>query len=311
MKLLLLLAASLWLLGCKKEPAGLARKLDRRIEVYNDSSSLTTAFEYDARGRIVTIKTAVNNQPLQPALTVTYSGNEASVQFQPYREGTVNVSRQLRLVMDPNGKLLQRIFHAEKTDLSNPSFTEQGSSVLNLSYTAAGFLQTAIYHRFDSAYRPGSIWTSRDSFVTQYTTINGRLTRVDQTGGTIYTIDNGTLITASRTKEYHTVFSYTQQQPNNFDCSNAAILNQVTGFGFTEQYYDVNVFEPIADAIYQYMPDRIQKQALEKDENGNITIGFSSDVQVERTYNEDGMLETTEVLTPDQGMKRIRYMYVR
>lgn len=311
MKKLILFAASLWLLSCKKEPAGPGNKLDRRIEVYNDSTSLTTAFEYDARGRIVTIKTAVNNQPLQLALTVTYSGNEANLQFQPYREGTVNVSRQLRLVMDPNGKLLRRIFHAEKTDLSNPTFIEEGSSVLNLSYDAAGFLQTATYHRFDSAYRPGSIWTSRDSFVTQYTTINGRLTNADQIGGTIYTTDNGTLVTAGRTKEYHSVFLYTREQPNKLDCSNAAILNQVTGFGFTEQYNDVNVFEPIADAVYQYLPDRIQKRALEKDENGNITIGFNSDVQVERTYNEDGMLETTEVLTPNQGMKRIRYMYVR
>ncbi len=312
MKLLLLFILSLLLLSCKKTDPGPSKRLERRVEVYNDTASFTTAFEYDSQGRIVTIKTASNNKPLQLSITVSYSGNEATMQFQPFNDGFFNVSRQMRLQVDADGKLLQRSFLVKKNDPSDPSYYQEGLSTLALSYDAAGYLKRATYYSFDSSWRPGSIGISRDSFITQYSTIDGKLTNADQTGGTLYTLDTDTTFyQTNRSKEYHTVFSYTKLQPNDFDCSNAVILNQIIGFGLSDQYYDVNEFEPIVDASYPYMPDRTQKRALEKDENGNTTIGFNTDVQLDRTYNKDGMLEKTEVLTPYQGMKRIEYYYIR
>lgn len=312
MKLLLLLTLSLWLLSCKKTDPGPAKRLERRVEVYNDTASLTTAFEYDSQGRIVTIKIASNNQPLQLFLAVSYSGNEATLQFQTFNDGFTNVDRQMRLLLDTDGRLLQRIFRVKKTDISNPSYYQEGLSTLDLDYDATGFLKTANYYRFDSSWRPGNIWTTRDSFITQYTTIDGKLTNVDQIGGTLYKVDTGSNpVMGYRTKEYHSVFLYTKEQPNNFDCSNAGILNQIIGFALSDQYYDVNEFEPIVDAQYKFMPDRTQKRALEKDENGNTVVGFNTDVLLQRTYNKDGMLEITEVLTPYQGMKRIEYYYIR
>lgn len=312
MKFLLLFILSLWLLSCKKTDPGPSKRLERRIEVYNDTASLTTVFEYDAQGRIVTIKTASNNKPLQLYITVSYSGNEATMQFQPFNDGFFNVTRQMHLLLNADGKLLQRSFLVKKNDPSDPSYYQESLSSLDLNYDAAGYLKTATYYRLDSSWRPGSRWTSRDSFITQYSTIEGKLTNADQTGGTSYTLDTDTgYYKTNRIKEYHTVFSYTKLQPNDFDCSNAAILNQIIGFNLSDQYYDVNEFEPIVDAGYRYMPDRTQKRALEKDENGNTAVGFNADVQLNRTYNKDGMLEKTEVLTPYQGMKRIEYYYIR
>lgn len=312
MKLLLLLTACIWLFSCTKDDPAPAKRLDRREEVYHDGSSQIMAFEYDATGRIVNIMLGYGGQSLQPFITVSYSGNEATATFQPFKDGAITVTRQLRLFLDADGRLLQKFFHAQKADASDPLFYEGSADTMNLSYDTGGFLQTISYHRYDSSRRSSSIWTSRDSFITQYTTIDGKLTNADQLGGTVYKLNDGGNITIStRTKEYHSTFSYAKQHPNNLDCSNAGILNMVIGFNASSQYYDVNVFEPIADARYRYLPDRTQKHALEVDGNGNIAVGFNSDVELDRTYNKDGMLENTEVLTPNQGLRRIKYFYTR
>lgn len=312
MKLLLLLAVCICLFSCTKDDPGPAKRLDRREEVYHDGSSQIMAFEYDAKGRIVNIRLGSGNQALQPFITVSYSGNEATATFQPYKDGSITVTRQLRLLLDADGRLLQKFFHAEKADATDPLYYEGSADTMNLSYDPGGFLQTISYHRTDSFWRNSSIWTSRDSFITQYTTIDGKLTNADQLGGTIYTlVDGGTVTISTRTKEYHSTFGYTKQHPNNLDCSNPGILNMVIGFNASSQYYDVNVFEPIADARYRYLPDRTQKLALEVDENGNIAVGFNADVELDRIYNKDGMLETTEVLTPNQGLQRVKYFYTR
>ena len=312
MKLLLFLTASLWLLSCKKDSKEPAQKLSRREEITDNGTLIITQYEYDAQGRIVAIKTGQNNDPVQPNITVTYSGNEAILHFLPYVEGAVTTARQLHLILDAGGKLLRRVLSSQTVDALHPANFQSASDTMDCAYDAAGFLVTVSGRRSDSSwYQPATSITSRRTFTTLYTTVDGKLTHTDQTGLVSRMVsDNSAVTSITKTLDYHGIFSYTKQYPNKFDCRNAAILNQTSGYGGSDMYFTVNVFEPLVDAQYLYMPERTQLQALEK-ENGNVVVGFNSDVEVARTYNQDGMLATTEIITPNHGLQKISYFYSR
>lgn len=311
MKLVILFSASLWLLSCNKEDKSepTAKKLLRKEVTTHNGTLLVTAYNYDDQGRMVAIKTGVNNDPLQPDISISYIGYEVEVQFQPYTDSVSATARQLRLTLNAAGKPVTSVFFANQVYYSQPSDYNASSFTMDFTYDAAGFLKTVSNRRVDTSYRPGSSWSSRRSFTSQYITVDGKLVTMDQYGQRANRLVNSSGIsTDTRTFEYHGIYSYTKLHPNTSDCSNAAILNQLAYDG-TSQYTAVNPFEPLADAQYRYMPDRTQIQFKEVDGYGNTTIGFNGDVEVSRTYNSSGMLETTETITPNQATTKIRYFY--
>lgn len=314
MKLLFLITAALWLLSCKKEHTETAQRLYRTEELTSIGSINVTEYGYDAQGRIVTIKKGFDNNPVSPFITVTYNGSEATLQFQPATNGTTTTTRQIRLTLDAGGKLLRRVFLGQQADLLHPNYYEAGTDTMDCSYDAAGFLKTVSVRRSDSFWRPPSTSISgRRTFTTQYTTADSKLTNIDQSGlDTRIMNDGSNIYVNTRTLEYRWVLSYTKLHPNKYDCSNAAVLNQtIGGPEGSSQYYFINLYEPLVDAQYPYMPDKTQIHGREVEENGNVAINFAGDVEVARTYNSSGMLATTETISPNPSTKRIRYFYGR
>lgn len=314
MKLLFLITASLWLLSCKKEHTETAQRLFRTEELTNNGTIYVTEYGYDAQGRIITIKKGSNNNPVQPFITVTYNGNEATLQFQPATDSVSTTTRQIRLTLDAGGKLLRRVFFGQQVDLLHPNYYEAGTDTMDCSYDAAGFLKTVSVRRSDSFWRPPSTSISgRRTFINQYTTADGKLTNIDQSGLDTHILNDGSnMYINTRTLEYQWILSYSKLQPNKYDCSNAAILNQtIGGSEGSSQYYYFNLYDPMVDAQYRYMPDRTQIHGREVEGNGNVAIDFTGVVEVNRTYNASGMLATTETISPNPSTKRIRYFYGR
>lgn len=312
MKVALIIIVSLWLISCKKDAAGPSRRLYRIESTPNAGYVFVTEFEYDAEGRIVVVKRAMNNDPLQKTMTITYDGNEVILTFTPFTDSLSTLYREIHLTLDNSGKLLKRIYRGNSVFLQPSSRYQASGDTMNFVYDGSGFLKTVTVRRFDSSwYAPANGSSNRRTFTNQYTTVDGKLTNVDQLGfeTRIVTNNNVTIFNDTRTLEYHANFGYTKLYPNKYDCTNAAILNQEIGADGGSQYYFLIADDPLVDAQYKYMPDITQIRGKETEGNGNVAINFNGIVEVIRTYNADGMLATTETISPNPATKIVRYFY--
>ena len=313
MKLLLLLFAAVVFISCKKNTEG-ALKLIRKEATTYTGVLLKTEYEYDSQNRIIAIKQAENNAALTTAVTISYSGNEAVLISQPTWDPSSNITKEVGLTLDGNGKLLKKIGYSYMVPISGTSSERFIYDTLVCEYDAAGFLQYCTSSLYDSTWSdPGYTSTdravSRDTFVTA----NGNLARKDRyvtwnrvginSGGTV--LDGGT-------SENHSVFSYAKSFPNQADFTNAAILNETLDFSGVMSYYGwAGYFETLLAAQYQNMPEKVVNHSIDRDLNGTITFDYISTYENERTYNAEGLLSMVDITTPGTPYTQIRYVYGR
>lgn len=303
---------------CKKDSIddGPLKLLRKEATNYN-GEQVKMEYTYDAHGRIITIKKAVNGAALTDAVTITYNDNEITLVSQPVDQGSRpnTFDKVVRLTVDASGKLLKKIGYAFRENGGFSPFKRFMYDTLTCAYDPAGYLQTTTRSFVDSSRSIGRSTytyrvTNRDSFTTNGSNLTSKIEHLlftkhstNDAGATTY-FTAGTTI---KTKHYTYIKSY----PNKADFSNITILNETQDFeGLTDYYNWMDLIEPFASG-YQNIADETEVQDMERDANGNITGTYSAHFGFERTYNTDGLPSTITVLNPGNYYQNIQFFYGR
>lgn len=320
MKMLFIAIISLLLFSCKKNEAPANQgpiKLIRKEATNYNGELVKMEYVYDAQGRITTIKKAINSAPLSDAVTITYNGNEITLVSQPVDPNNRphTFDKIVRLTVDASGKLLRKIGYAYLENGGLFPFKRFLYDTLTCEYDPAGYLLTTTRNFVDSSRSIGRSTyeyrvTNRDSL----TTIGGNLTRkIEHLQFTHHTTNDSGATTyfAAGTATKSKVYSYTKSYPNKADFKNIIVLNETQDFeGLTDYYNWMDLIEPFA-AGYQNIADNTEVQNVERDNSGNITDGYTTNFEFERTYTADSLLSTVDALTPGTYYIKIRYFYSR
>ncbi len=290
--------------SCKKSADVGELKLLRTEATDYNGKLLATEYEYDNMNRVVTIKQSEDNAATEVAVLISYNGNEAILTSFPKNEPAYNQTKKVLLMFDPNRRTLKKIAYTHGIPINAAAQTPQifVYDTLLYSYNPDGLLKEVKRTLYDSSWQNQANNYSRklNSTIT-YTIQANNATASDE-----YSIYNSTLRQGGVTtfsggsSEYHNVFSYTKSYPNQMDFKNAALLNEFLDY-----------YELVLDVQYKNMPDRVVRNSLDKDMNGATIFTGSTIVEIERSYNDDGLLSSVNIPTATTQFRKIKYFYGR
>jgi len=303
MKISIFLAASLLFFSCNKSNEVAIKLLRTEATDYN-GVLLATEYVYNPEGRIIAIKQAENSATPAVAFNITYNGNEIAMLSNPKIDPVYNTSKEVHLTLDAKSNVLKAIGYTYSVGSYpyNSSTKKFNYDTLVYMYDAAGFLKETKQNFYDSS------WTEHDNTnvgkgntTISYTTVGGNVTAKDEYS--VYTriiINGGNTNLTGGTSEHHFNYKYTKAYPNKTDFKNATVLNELRDY-----------HELLLDEKYQNMPEQVVIQSLEKDINGTVYFNYTSTGDVERIYNDNGLLSGADVLTPTTQYRKVRYFYNR
>ncbi len=303
MRILALLFISLLTFSCKKSTEGVTRLL-RTESTDNYGNILYTAFGYDNANGIVSIIQNKNNAVPAVAVTIHYIGNEVILLSHPDGDPSYNKTMEVHLLLDGSNRVLRRIeytYGIAGISSLKPAETFRYDTLL-CEYDAGGLLKSTRGSRYDSVYVDTS-YNSATHFISaaSYTNDGGNLQAAIE--NVVYPIvrrANGITSMSGGSSEYHTVFVYAKSYPNHADFKNAAVLNEY------KLYY-----ESPFNNNYKNMPDQVTTGTIDKDRNGVIIFSGGSTVDIDRTYNAEGLLSAANVPSHNTPYKLINYFYGR
>jgi len=302
MRILIVLLIYVLVFSCKKNADHSTIKLLRTESTDNVGNVLRREYECDNNNRIIAIKQFQNNDEPVTAVTITYNGSEVILLSHPDIEPLYDETTEVHLSLDENGRLLKRTeftYEVEKVFSVKPSETFRYDT-LSCAYNAAGLLSSASGSRYDSTFA-NATHNSVTHFTSAATYSNdgNNLTAIDEHvdyPGVIRA--DGTETPFGGSSDYHNIFSYTKAFPNTADFKNAAVLNEYN------LYYEMPI-----NSAYKNMPDQITRSSVDKDLNGTIIFSITSIIDIDRSYNNEGLLSVVTILSQNTPYKLINYFY--
>jgi hypothetical protein len=300
----MILFIPLILFSCAKSTDADVTKLLRTEATDYNGNILYTEYNYDHNERITIIRHAEYNGQPADTITVSYNGNEAILLSFPKDDPVYKKTKEVRLALDANGKMLKRIAYTHGISMLPAVYLTERFiyDTLTAAYDAAGFLKETKEGLYDSTRVDPSYYNVRNlSSTVTYTTISGNVTKSDEFAvypGIMHQAD--TNIISGGSSEYHSVFSYTKSFPNKTDFRNAAVLNEYRDY-----------YEAFLDINYKNMTDQVVQSSTDKDINGTIIFSGGSTVDITRSYNTEGLLSEVNILTPATQFRKILYFYGR
>ena len=304
MRIFFLIFVLLFFLSCKKSGDSVATRLLRIESTDYNGNVLYTEYGYDHQDRISTITEHTNNEQPAAPVTISYQGNEAVLHSFPEIDPVYNQSTEVHLTLDANGRMVKRIeytYYVAKTSPLQPPEKFRYDTLL-CEYDASGLLKKTTESRYDSTWADSTTNSiTRLSFTRNYTTDAGNVTGSDEYAVyPVITRKAGVTTMSGGSSEYHNVFRYTKSFPNKTDFKNAAVLNE---YGL---YYELWL-----NVSNQNMPDQAIRSTVDKDINGAVIFSFTSTIDIERSYNTDGLLSSVHVLSHNTPYPEINYFYGR
>jgi hypothetical protein len=303
MKISILLAVSLFFFSCKKSNESAIKLLRTEATDYN-GILLTTEYVYDSGDRIIAIKQAENSATPAVAVTVTYNGNEITMLSYPKNDPVYNTTKEVRLTLDANGKPLKKIgyTYAVGSYSYNSSSKKFNYDTSQYNYDAAGFLKEIKQGLYDSSWAgPGNTIVGRSNATVSYTTVAANVTAKNEYAVYTRIITNaGTPNLTGGTSEYQTIYNYTKLYSNKTDFTNATVLNEFRNYN-----------ELLLDGLYKNMPEQLVMHTVDKDMNGTVYFNYTSTEEIERVYNDNGLLSAVNILTPTSQYRKFKYFYGR
>ena len=302
MRILTLIFVSLIFFSCSKstDPADL-RLLRTESKNYN-GNMLYTEYGYDNQGRITTITQHENNEQPAVAVTISYNGNEATLLSYPDFEPMANETKQVRLTLGAGGRMVKRIEYYHEVPKATAIQTSEKFryDTLVCEYDATGLLKKTTTSSYDSASLNLTFnIVSRSTTSASYNTVSGNLVSQDEYAVYPIITRNGSITTISGgSTERHNVFKYTKAFANNTDFKNAAVLNEY------QQYY-----EPWLNSNYKNMTEQAIRNTIDKDINGSVIFTITTTIDIERTYNTEGLLSAVNIVPGTTQYIAINYFY--
>ena len=260
-----------------------------------------TIYEYDNQGRIIVIKEARDDEKAAVKVTITYNGDEVILQSTPDWDPSLNQTSRVVLTLGPNGRPHMRTEYTRKQPkLAGSAFESFVYDTLHFEYDASGFLVRTRGNRYDSTWISETRnQVTRATSDATYTIEAGNLTAIDEyVDYPKETRDGGSVTLGGGSSEYHTVFKYTKAYPNKADFGNAAILNEYR-----------QSFEPPMNINWANMPDQVVQSTTDRDINGTVVFEIESTIDMERIYNNDGMLSSVIIPPGNTQFIETRYFY--
>ena len=302
MRIRLLTFVLLSFFSCKKSIDHGETKLLRTESTDYNGSVLHTEYAYDNAGRITTITQYQNGGQPVVAVTITYNGNEVTLLSHPDIDPLYDQTTEVHLSLDATGKMLKRIEYTHRVAKSGPAQPAERFTydTLACEYNAAGLIDKATRNSYDSTWVNSTYNTvTHLTSSTIYTNDDGNLTASDEYAVYPRITRNGATTTVSGgSSEYHHVFHYAKSFPNHADFKNVAVLNE---YAF---YYDV-----FLNANYKNMPDQVIINNTDKDINGSVIFAGNATIDMERTYNSDGLLSAVNIPPGNTQFIAINYFY--
>ena len=260
-----------------------------------------TIYEYDNQGRIIVIREARDDEKAAVKVTITYSGNEAVLISTPDWDPSLIQTSRVVLTLDPSGRPHMRTEYTHKQPkLAGSGFESFVYDTLYFEYDASGFLVRTRGNRYDSTWVSDTRnQVARVTSNAAYTIESGNLIAIDEyVDYPKETRDGGSITWGGGSSEYHTVFKYSKAYSNKTDFRNAAILNE-----YMER------FEAPLDRSWANMPDQVIQSITDRDMNGTIVFEIESTIDMERIYNNDGMLSSVLIPPGNTEFIETRYFY--
>jgi hypothetical protein len=304
MRIFFLIFISLFLFSCKKSSDSVATRLLRTESTDYNGNVFHSEYGYDKMDRITTITEYENNEPPAVAVTISYHANEAVLLSFPDDDPVYNQNKEVHLTLDANGRMLKRIEYTHgvaKTPPVQPTEKFRYDTLL-CEYDASGLLKKTTQRRYDSTWvDPTYNTTTRLTSTVSYTMEAGNLTSSDEYAVYPVITRKGGIITASGgSSEYHNVFRYTKSFPNKSDFKNSAVLNEYLLY-----------YEPPLNISQKNMPEQVIRSSTDKDINGSVIFTGNSTIDIERSYNADGLMSSVNVLSHNTPYSQINYFYGR
>ena len=304
MRIFFLIFTLLFFFSCKKSGDSVSARLIRTESTDYNGDVFYTEYGYDNQGRITTITEHKNNEQPAVPVTISYQGNEAVLLSFPEADPLYNQTTEVHLALDASGRMLKRIeytYYVIKTSTLQLPEKFRYDTLL-CEYDASGLLKKTTESRYDSSWTdPTTYSVTRLSYTSSYTTDAGNLTGSDEYA--VYPVistKTGVTTVSGGSSEYHNVFRYMKSFPNKTDFKNAAVLNEYALY-----------YEPWLNISHQNMPDQVIKSTVDKDINGAVIFSFTSTIDIERSYNTDGLLSSVHVLSHNTPYPEINYFYGR
>jgi len=304
MKTFILISGLFIVCSCNKSSESVATRLLRTESTDYNGNVFYSEYGYDNQDRIVTITNHKNSELPALAVAISYNGNEAVLVSHPDVDPLYNRTTEVHLTLDANGRTLERIEYTQDESKPQP-FPGSGKftkDTLLCQYDANGLLNKTTESRYDSTWSDSvSYMAGRLTDTATYTNEEGNLTLVDEHAVYPRNISQAGVITvAGGTSVYHNEFRYKKSFANKTDFKNAAVLNEYV------QYY-----EPWLNRNYKNMADQAIRNTVDKDINGAVIFSGTSTIDIERTYNSNGLLSTVNILSQNTPYTIINYFYGR
>ena len=298
----LLLFLLLLVFACERMDDPQARRLVRTEALSYTGYVLRTEYGYDMQGRMNSITQYMDDEAAHNAITISYEGNQAILFSNTHWDPSYNSTSRVVLTLSERGTPQKRIEYIHSIDALGDGVQPPEKffyDTMHYEYDGMGFLAKTKRSIYDSSYvsqTQNSVrrWNSNAT----YTTESGNLTAVDEyivyhliqkKDGTINNITGGS-------SERHDSFIYTEAYPNKTDFSNAAILNE------SRQH-----FEPILSKSYKNMPNQVISRTTDRDLDDVVFFNIESTREMERTYNEEGLLSSVKIPERTQFREVIYY----
>ncbi len=288
--------------SCNKSNDSAAARILRTESTDYNGNVLYTEYGYDNDGRIVSITNHENNDQPVVAVTITYSAGDVVLLSNPDTDPVYNQTTEVHLTLDANGRMLKRVEYTHavaKTPVVQPA-EKFSYDTLQCEYDLTGLLNKTTESRYDSTrVEPTFYTTGTLTATTNYTTDAGNLTSSDEYAVYPRFSNQGGIMTASGgSSEYHNEFRFTKSFPNKTDFKNVAVLNEYALY-----------YEPLLNIKNKNMPDQVIRSSVDKDLNGSVIFTGTTTIDIERTYNADGLLSSVNILSHNTPYTTINYFY--
>ncbi len=288
--------------SCSKSDDSASARILRTESTDYNGNVLYTEYGYDNDGRIISITEHENNDEHVVAVTITYSTGDVVLLSHPDADPVYNQTTEVHLTLDANGKMLKRVEYTHavaKTPAVQPA-EKFSDDTLQCAYDVTGLLNKTTESRYDSTRVDTTFYTTGTlTATTDYTTDAGNITSSDEYAVYPRSSNQGGIITASGgSSEYHNEFRFTKSFPNKTDFKNAAVLNEYALY-----------YEPLLNISNKNMPDQVTRSTVDKDLNGSVIFTGTTTIDIERTYNTDGLMSSVSFLSQNTPYTMINYFY--
>jgi hypothetical protein len=274
-------------LSCKKDkPVNTDEVRLLKVKRFADNNNaFYSNIEYNPAGKVSAITQNKNNEAPAPFATITYNGNEVTIQFPPVQNNALSFVEERKFILNSAGQPISRTRSETQEYFASPGNNAQRTFITDTTlyeYDAAGLISKTSLSFRDSTWlqppgAPASTNTALRKITDTYTNTNGNVVLVTGQGTEFNRASNGqAIITTNNTIELKTTYSYANNYPNKTDFTNAAVLMELGIFPFPSFPLNKN---------YQNMPEKAVFEWVTRDAGGNPVQVLNSTNNYNLSFN--------------------------